>query len=110
MLALAPLVAVKGARLPDFGPRFAPTHKDNMNGAYPFSATPGGTPGKMPKRFSDYPHGVESFDVHTSEMSTLYSQVEAPPAVVEAPPARRAAERDRRQVQWQPHGHRRLGD
>lgn len=73
MLALAPLVAVMAA--PDFGPRFAPTHKDNMNGAYPFSATPGGTPGKMPKRFSDYPHGVESFDVHTSEMSTLYSQV-----------------------------------
>ena len=55
-LAFAP---PSDAPVPNFGPEYKPSTADNMNGAYPFSATPGGTPGKMPKRFSDYPHGVE---------------------------------------------------
>lgn len=49
--------------------------QDNMNGEYVFSTTPGGTPGLFPKRFSAYPGGVESFDVLSPPMTTLYSQV-----------------------------------
>ena len=47
----------------------------NMNGPYVYSTTPGGTPGKLPAQYSDWPGGVESFDVLTPPMTTLYSQV-----------------------------------
>ena len=60
---------------PLFGPDFVPSQQDNMNGEYPFSTTPGGTPGKFPKKYRDYPGGVESFDVLSPPMTTLYSQV-----------------------------------
>lgn len=46
-----------------------------MNGEYPFSTTPGGTPGKMPKQYKEYPGGVESYDVYSPPITTLYSQV-----------------------------------
>merc|ERR1719428_2748536 len=46
-----------------------------MNGEYPFSATPGGTPGMFPRQYKDYPGGVESFDVYSPPITTLYSQV-----------------------------------
>ena len=46
-----------------------------MNGDYVFSSTPGGVPGLFPKRYHDYPGGVESFDVLSPPMTTLYSQV-----------------------------------
>ena len=63
------------ARALNFGDAFAPTTAANMNGEYPFSPTPGGTLGKMPKNFRDYPGGVESFDVVSPAMTTYYSQV-----------------------------------
>ena len=53
----------------------------NMNGAYPFSSTPGATPGKFPHRFSEYPEAKaggrapEFFDVYSPPITTLYSQV-----------------------------------
>ena len=56
-------------------PGFAPSSSDNMNGAYPMSTTPGGTPGKFPRRFADYPGGAEHYDVYSPPMTTLYSQV-----------------------------------
>lgn len=71
--ALLPLLP--SVPTPNFGPHFTPSTQENMNGAYPFSPMPGGTPGKFPKRFRDYPGGVESFDVYTPPMTTLYSQV-----------------------------------
>ena len=48
---------------------------ENMNGEYVIGATPGGTPGLFPKQYREYPRGVESFDVYSPPMSTLYSQV-----------------------------------
>ena len=42
----------------------------NMNGPYVYSTTPGGTPGKLPAQYSDWPGGVESFDVLTPPMTT----------------------------------------
>ena len=48
---------------------------DNMNGPYPSSATPGGTPGLLPKQYKDYPGGVAHFDVYSPPITTLYSQV-----------------------------------
>lgn len=36
---------------------------------------PGGTPGKFPKRYADYPGGVEFYDVLSPAMTTYYSQV-----------------------------------
>ncbi|EOD20873.1 hypothetical protein EMIHUDRAFT_469884, partial [Emiliania huxleyi CCMP1516] len=53
---------------------FAPSHQDNMNGEYPLSKTPGGKASHI-KRFADYPGGVESFEVYSPPMTTLYSQV-----------------------------------
>ena len=73
--ALAPSSAFSGKRPPNFGPNFVPSTRDNMNGAYPMSPTPGGRPGQFPKRFADYPGGVESYDVYSPAFSTLYSQV-----------------------------------
>lgn len=61
--------------VPDFGPDFVPSQQDNMNGEYPIGQTPGGKPGLFPKQYKDYPGGVESFDVYTPPMTTLYSQV-----------------------------------
>merc|ERR1719399_1363351 len=46
-----------------------------MNGAYPLSTTPRGVPGLMLTRYRDYPGGVESFEVLSPPMTTLYSQV-----------------------------------
>ena len=59
----------------DFGPHFAPSELDNMNGEYSFSTTPGGKPNMFPKQFKDYPGGVESFEVYMPPITTLYSQV-----------------------------------
>ena len=53
---------------------FALSHQDNMNGEYPLSKTPGGKASHI-KRFADYPGGVESFEVYSPPMTTLYSQV-----------------------------------
>ena len=60
---------------PNFGPDFHPSSEPNMNGDYVFSQTPGGTPGKFPKKFSDYPGGVEMHDAYSPPMTTRYSQV-----------------------------------
>ena len=59
------------ARALNFGDDFAPTTAANMNGEYPFSPTPGGTLGKMPKNFRDYPGGVESFDFYAGPVTRL---------------------------------------
>ena len=77
---------------PDFGPNFIPSTAENMNGEYPFSTTPGGTPGLFPKHYRDYPGGVQSFDLYAGPMTTLYSQVwwsplkpvELPPEIIKA--------------------------
>ena len=69
------LVLAIGGTVPDFGPDFVPSQLDNMNGEYPLSTTPKGTPNMFPKQFKDYPGGVESFEVYTPAMRTLYSQV-----------------------------------
>eukprot|EP00931_Biecheleriopsis_adriatica_P115974 TRINITY_DN91702_c0_g1_i1.p1 TRINITY_DN91702_c0_g1~~TRINITY_DN91702_c0_g1_i1.p1 ORF type:complete len:642 (-),score=85.73 TRINITY_DN91702_c0_g1_i1:25-1950(-) len=61
--------------IPDFGNDFIPSRQDNMNGEYPLSTTPRGKPNLMPKQFRDYPGGVESFEVLSPAMTTLYSQV-----------------------------------
>ena len=75
MLATVPLaLAFSGASV-NFGPDFVASTQDNMNGFYPMSSTPGGTPGLFPKAYKDYPGGVESFDVVSPPMTTLYSQV-----------------------------------
>merc|ERR1719261_88175 len=56
-----------------------------MNGEYPLSKTPGGKASHI-KRFADYPGGVESFEVYSPPMTTLYSQVwTAPLAPVDLP-------------------------
>ena len=49
----------------------------NMNGDYLLSQTPHGnaTQAKFPTHFENYPGGVESFDIYSPEISTLYSQV-----------------------------------
>jgi len=56
-------------------PGFVPSQEPNMNGDYPFATTPGGTPGKFPKAYKDYPGGVEYYDVYSPPITTLYSQV-----------------------------------
>ena len=48
---------------------------ENMNGEYTIGTTPGGRPGLFPKQYREYPRGVESFDVYSPPMTTLYSQV-----------------------------------
>ena len=76
-LWLAPLTLAQRATkpAPDFGPTWIPSTADNMNGGYPLSTTPGGKHGLFPKRFADYPGGVEHFDAYTPAIETLYSQV-----------------------------------
>lgn len=69
------LVQGLATKVPDFGPNFAPSQNENMNGEYPFSTTPGGKPNMFPKQYKDYPGGVESFDVYSPPITTLYSQV-----------------------------------
>lgn len=66
----------KASTVPDFGPGFVPSSLENMNGQYPFTPTPGAGPANLfPKKFKEYPGGVESFDVYSPPMTTLYSQV-----------------------------------
>jgi hypothetical protein len=49
----------------------------NMNGAYLLSQTPGGnrTQERFPTTYANYPRAVESFDVYSPLISSLYSQV-----------------------------------
>ena len=74
-VAFAATAAAVATAAPDFGADFTPKSAPNMNGAYVFSTTPGGTPGRFPKRYADYPGGVDFFDVYSPPMTTLYSQV-----------------------------------
>ena len=67
------LLAASVAAADDF--KFEPTTARNMNGAYVMSPTPGGTPGKFPKQYADYPGGVEYYESYSPPMTTLYSQV-----------------------------------
>ena len=53
-LLLPGLAAATASRVPDFGPGFTPSTQDNMNGEYPHTTTPGGTPGLFPTRYRDY--------------------------------------------------------
>ena len=70
------LVQGDAGRIPDFGADFVPSQLGNMNGEYVIQPTPGARPGgRLPKAFRDYPGGVESFDVYSPAMTTLYSQV-----------------------------------
>jgi len=68
ILPLCVLLFIKGKVL-------KASEQENMNGEYIFSSTPGGKQGMMPKQYKDYPGGVESFDVLSPPMTTLYSQV-----------------------------------
>ena len=54
---------------------FSPSEQDNMNGPFIFAQTPNGKTGLFPEKYRDYPGGVESFDVYSPPMTTLYSQV-----------------------------------
>ena len=58
-------------------PPYTPTTAENMNGDYLLSPTPNGpnVQEKFPTQFKDYPRGVESFDVYSPMVRTLYSQV-----------------------------------
>ena len=71
--AVTALASAKAA--PQFGADFAPSTADNMNGEYVFSSTPGGNASLFPKRYADYPGGVEYYDVYSPPITTLYSQV-----------------------------------
>merc|ERR1719313_3084849 len=76
ILGIAGVSALAGALdVPDFGPDFKPSVLDNMNGDYVMSTTPGGKAGLFPKQYRDYPGGVESYDVYSPPITTLYSQV-----------------------------------
>ena len=84
------LFSAQAGAIPDFGADFVPSQKGNMNGKYPFQTTPGGRPDvfqeRFPREFKDYPGGVESFEVYSPPMTTLYSQVwTAPLAPVDLP-------------------------
>ena len=49
---------------------------DNMNlQGYVISPTPGATPGKFNTKWSEYPDGVESFDVYMGPITHRYSEV-----------------------------------
>ncbi len=73
-------------QVPNFGAKFVPSQQENMNGDYSSSTTPGGKAGLFPVPFREYPGGVESFDVLTPAITTLYSQVWwAPLAPVDLP-------------------------
>mmetsp|Transcript_2949 Transcript_2949/g.6209 ORF Transcript_2949/g.6209 Transcript_2949/m.6209 type:complete len:755 (+) Transcript_2949:19-2283(+) len=58
-------------------PPFARTAVENLNGEYLLSATPHAnrTQLRFPTRFHDYPRPVESFDVYSPPIRSLYSQV-----------------------------------
>lgn len=51
--------------------------KENMNGDYVLSRTPGGGDASrlFPTRYADYPGEIDYFDVYSPEISQLYSQV-----------------------------------
>ena len=53
------------------------SHAANMNGEYILSETPSGhqTQKNFPRRFSEYPRGVEMFEVVSDPITTRYSQV-----------------------------------
>ena len=46
-----------------------------MNGEYILSNTPKSDVSKFPTKFSNYPRQIESFDVYSPLISSLYSQV-----------------------------------
>lgn len=74
--SLLVLSAASAFKAPEFNlPGFIPSQEGNMNGDYVFSSTPGGTPGKFPEAYKDYPGGVEYYDVYSPPITTLYSQV-----------------------------------
>ena len=86
LLALLPASANATPVAPDFKETissFSASTQDNMNGKYVISTTPNGKPPKdgstvpdgFPKRYADYPGGVESYDIYSPPMTTLYSQV-----------------------------------
>jgi hypothetical protein len=86
LLILLLFLAATAADKPDFGPKFLPSQQDNMNGNYASSTTAGGHEGSFPIPFRDYPGGVESYDVFSPPITTLYSQVWwAPLAPVDLP-------------------------
>ena len=61
--------------VPDFGADFQPAQGPNMNGDFVLSTTPGGKEGLFPKTYTDFPGGVEAYDVLSPPITTLYSQV-----------------------------------
>lgn len=73
---VGPSSAVSSAPVvPDFGADFQPAQGPNMNGDFVLSTTPGGKEGLFPKTYTDYPGGVEAYDVLSPPITTLYSQV-----------------------------------
>jgi hypothetical protein len=48
---------------------------ENMNGEYLTTPTPNSRPGHFSTNWSQYPGGVESFDVYLGPIKTLYAQV-----------------------------------
>lgn len=48
---------------------------ENMNGDYETSKTPNANNNKFPTQYAHYPRPVQSFDVYSGEIETLYSQV-----------------------------------
>ena len=53
----------------------AQDHQPNLNGDYILSATPGTNPKDFPTLYTNYPRGVEYFDVYSPNITSLYSQV-----------------------------------
>jgi hypothetical protein len=54
---------------------FAAAPFANMNGAYVLSPTPGQDSASFPTNFSDYPGGVEYFEVYHGPINSTYSEV-----------------------------------
>ena len=48
---------------------------ENMNGDYVVTRTPNAAPGEFNTKWSEYPGGVEYFDVHLGPITSLYAQV-----------------------------------
>ena len=48
---------------------------ENMNGEYVTTPTPGASEGEYNTKWSEYPGGVEFFDVYLGPIETVYSQV-----------------------------------
>ena len=76
LLIPAMLLALSMAVMTAVAVAFTPTNDDNMNGDYlPLQNTPGHDASNWSRTFKDYPGGVESFDVYSPPITTLYSQV-----------------------------------